>query len=189
VEGLGLEISSLKREREEIRKNLASLQSRVERSPRREQEMIAITRDYENLRTSYNDLLRKKIEAGISQDLEKVQKGEQFQVLDPANLPENPFKPNRKLIFAYSFIAACILGFGGAVGLEALDPTLRGRRDFKLFFDLNILACIPVLQDGKYARKRALRRAAILGGIVSFTVALTLFLVLYGERIRAIVRG
>ena len=77
----------------ESKRAIAGLEARVENSPRREQEMVSLTRDYENLKLSYDDLLKKKLDAEVSQNLEKRQKGEQFQILDPANLPQKPFSP------------------------------------------------------------------------------------------------
>lgn len=180
------EIASLKREREGIQKRLADLQSKVDRSPRREQEMISLTRDYDNLKLSYNDLLRKKLEADISQNLEKRQKGEQFQIIDPANYPTTPFKPDRKMILGLSFVLACVIGLGGAFGLEMADTSLRSSREFKHFFDLPILATIPVLQVEPYGKSASIRKLSIYGGIVSFAVAASVFVVLYGHKIRAI---
>ncbi len=180
------EIASLKAQKQETNRKIDNLQAKVDRSPRREQEIVALTRDYQNLKQSYDDLLKKKLEADISQNLEKRQKGEQFQVIDPANLPEKPFKPDRKRIFGIAFVLAIGLAFGGPIGLEMADPTLRGRRDFRHFFDLPVLACIPVIKDAEYARKQALRKAAIFGGIASFTVAVSMFLVVFGQKIRTL---
>jgi polysaccharide chain length determinant protein (PEP-CTERM system associated) len=186
IDNIDLRLASLKREGEEIHRNIEDLQARIGQAPTREQEMIAITRDYENLRLSYDDLLKKKLESDVAQDLEKRQQGEQFQVIDPANLPENPFQPDRKKIFLYAFLASFALGFGGVVGLEMLDPTIRGKKEFAQFFDLNVLACIPIVRDRNYMRRLAMRRAAILGGIVLFAAVLIVFFVTYEEKIRAI---
>ena len=182
----GQEIVSMKKEREEIKIDIAAVQAKVEQSPRREQEMVALTRDYENIRRSYDELLRKKLDADVSQNLEKRQKGEQFQILDPANLPENPFKPNRIKVFALAAAVALMIGFGGAIGLDMLDPTLRDAREFRHFFELPILASIPILQDKEYTRKQTIRKAAIFGGIVSFTTAVSFFLLMYSNKIRTI---
>ena len=51
------EINALKREKETIRRNLNALQGRVEQGPRRDQEMITLTRDYENLKGQYLSLI------------------------------------------------------------------------------------------------------------------------------------
>jgi len=186
---LDSEIAALKSDREAIRKATAALEARVEASPKREQEMISLTRDYENLKSSYDGLLQKKLDADVAQNLEKRQKGEQFQILDPANLPQEPFTPNRPRIFGIAILAAMLVGFGGAFGLEMLDPTLRGTSDFKHFFDLHVLGSIPTIRNEEYDRRLKIRRAAVMGGLVSFTAALTVFLVIFGEKIRTILQG
>ena len=55
--------------------------------------MISLSRDYDNIKKSYEELMAKKLESQISQKLEEKQKGEQFQVLEPADLPTS--RPNR----------------------------------------------------------------------------------------------
>lgn len=187
--GLDLEIQSLKKESGEIRKSVAGMEARVERSPKREQEMISLTRDYDNLKRSYDELLKKKLDADISQNLEKRQKGEQFQILDPANLPEEPFIPNRPKVFGIAVLAALLIGFGGAIGLETIDPSVRGAKEFRHFSELPILASIPSIHDKTYAKKVGRRRAAVFGGLITFTTAVTVFLLVYGEKVRTILQG
>jgi polysaccharide chain length determinant protein (PEP-CTERM system associated) len=188
VRSLDLDLLAWKREQEEIQRASDAIQEKVARLPQREQEMIALTRDYNNLRKSYDDLMRKKLSATVSQNLEERQKGEQFQVLDPPVLPTVPFAPERMKILMMGFMAALAFGFGGAIGLEMMNPTLRGTKDFKYFFELPILASIPIIQDDRYARKNALRRAAVLGGIFSFMCAFIVFLLMFGERVKTILQ-
>lgn len=188
MKSLELDIHGLKREQAEIQAASNSIQTKVSRLPQREQEMIAITRDYDNLRRSYDDLVKKKLEAAMSQNLEERQKGEQFQLLDPPTLPTVPFKPDRTKILAVAFFAALALGFGGAIGVEMLDPRLRGRKDFTHFFDLPVLATIPIIQDDRYVRRNTWRRAAVLGGIFSFMGIFIVILLMFGERFRTIIQ-
>jgi hypothetical protein len=180
------ETASLKKEREEIRKSIASVERKIEQSPRREQEMISLIRDYENQKKSYDDLLKKKLEADVSQNLEKRQKGTQFQILDPANLPEEPFQPNRKKVMGVSLLLALVLGFGGTIAWEAMDLRLRDVRDFRHLYKVPILGYIPVFQDQQYQRERAVRRAAVFGGLITFTMAFSIFLLVYRDKVRTI---
>ena len=180
------EIASLTNESNRILREIAILQERVDRAPRREQELIALTRDYDNLRSSYDGLLKKRLEANISQNLEERNKGEQFEVLDPANFPENPFKPDTKEVLLFAFLIACGLGFGGAIGLEGMDQTLRGPKDFQHFFKLRVLASIPELDDSNLYRQKALRLGAIASGFLVFFAGILVFFWFYEEKIRTI---
>jgi len=180
------EIASLKKEKAEIRKTIAAVEQKIEQSPRREQEMISLIRDYENQKNSYDDLLKKKLEADVSQNLEKRQKGTQFQILDPANLPEAPFQPDRKKVMGISLLLALGLGFGGMIAWEAMDLRLRDVRDFRHLYKVPILGYIPVFQDERYQRERTVRRAAVFGGLITFTMAFSIFLLVYRDKIRTI---
>ena len=176
------DIKALTRERDTIRRNIFAIQAKVNQAPRRDQELITLTRDYDNLKEQYNDLQRKKTEADISQDLEMRMKGDQYQILDPANLPKNPFKPNIKKILGLAFLLAGFLGFGGAIGLETMDLSLRGVTDFKHFFDLPILASIPILETMEFDRQQKLRKRAVIGGIISFAFALFAFFLFFAMK-------
>src|SRR4030067_1227008 len=125
---------------------------------------------------------KKKNGRGFSKDLELRLKGEQFQILDPANLPKEPFTPNVKKIFALAFLMAGFLGFGGAIGMEKIDLSLRGVTDFKHFFDLPILASIPILETMEFDRRQKLRKKAVIGGIISFAFALFAFFLFFAMK-------
>ena len=180
------EIASLKKEKEGIRNRISTAEQKISQSPMREQEMISLIRDYENQKNSYDDLLKKKLAADVSQNLEKRQKGTQFQILDPANLPQEPFQPNRMRVMAVALLLALFLGFGGAIAWEATDLRLRNVRDFRHLYKVTILGTIPVFQDPQYQRSLALRRAAVFGGLITVTMAFSVFLVVYRDKIRTI---
>lgn len=183
-----VEIKSLDQEKEQIRKSINAMEAKLEKAPSREQDLIALTRDYENIKRSYDELLGKKLSADVAQNLEKRQKGEQFQILDPADLPEKPFIPNRPKVFGLALAAALMIGLGGCIGFEMADPAVRNMNGFRQFSKVPVLASIPMIPDVEYNRKLALRSAAILGGIL-FTAALTVFLLLYTEKVRHVLKG
>ena len=79
-----------------------------------------------------------------------------------------------------------VVGVGGAFTLEMLDPTLRGSREFKNFFDMPILACLPVIQDDRLNRRLAVRRAAIVGALVSILGVYLAFLAVNVEKVKSI---
>jgi len=181
---LDSEIASLRKGRKEIEKAISVLEDRVEKSPRREQEMVSLTRDYENVKSSYGDLLKKKLDAEVSQNLEKRQKGEQFQVLDPADLPQKPFSPDRTKVFGIAIAAALLIGFGGAIGFEMINPALRGKRDFQHFFQVPVLASIPIIRDTAYEARKNRQKMAVYSGLISFGALVTVFLVVFGQKVR-----
>jgi polysaccharide biosynthesis transport protein len=153
------EIASLSEGANAIQEQIALVQSKVDRLPHREQELVALTRDYENLKRKYDELLGKKLEADIAQNLERRQKGEQFEIIDPANTPIKPIRPDVRKVLGIALFLATAAGFGGAIGLESLNPVLRGRQDFRHFFKkLPILGVTPLWEDPKPEKSLAVWR-------------------------------
>ncbi len=177
------EIAGLKREGEAIRRRVADLEGKVDQAPRREQDLVALSRDYDNLKKMYDDLLTKKANAKISEEAEMRQRGDRFQILDPAYLPQEPFKPKKLKLFLLGLLFASGLGFGGAIGLEWMDPTLRGTSDFRHFFNLKVLASIPDLGDGARANQ-GVRWGTVLGWFLLLLAGVAGVVWLYGEQIR-----
>lgn len=189
IAAVGIEIGSLRREKEEIRKNIAVYEAKVDQAPKREQELIALTRDYDNLRRSYDDLLSKRLQADISQNLEKRQKGEQFQILDPANLPDQPVEPNKKKIFLLALFLAFTVGFASVVLTEFFDDTVRTPEEFRLSVKLPLIASLPSITDEDGARRGQWKRSIALGGGASILAAATVLLAIYGDAVHAAIKG
>ena len=71
------EIARLQAEAGSLKKSIKLYQMRVDNTPRREQELASLKRDYDITLQSYQNLLSRKIEAKMSENLEKKQQGEQ----------------------------------------------------------------------------------------------------------------
>jgi polysaccharide biosynthesis transport protein len=95
------------------------------------------------MQKNYQALLDKRLNAHVAENLEKRQKGEQFRVLDPANLPQTLDKPNRLLIMALGLLGGCGLGVGLAIGLDQVNPTFKRREEVEMLPGIRVLAVIP----------------------------------------------
>jgi len=140
---LRVELSSIKERRQRLVEHIKEYEQRVEQTPSRQQEVMILVRDYENRQKNYQALLDKRLNAHVAGNLEKRQKGEQFRVLDPANLPQKLDSPKRLLIMIAGLIGGCGLGAGLAVGLEQLSPTFKRREEVETLPGLRVLAVIP----------------------------------------------
>ena len=69
---------------------MGGLRARVDDTPRTEQELTTLTRDYEKLRENYAALLAKQMDAQMAGRLERRWRGGRFRMLDPADLPDKP---------------------------------------------------------------------------------------------------
>jgi polysaccharide chain length determinant protein (PEP-CTERM system associated) len=158
-------IRTLELEIANLNKEIAEYQRRVEVTPKRELEMLSLKRDYDNMKASYNSLLNRKLEAEVAVNLEKKQKGEQFQIIEPAQVPSIPISPDPRKLFLFTIAAGLGLGAGLALLLEMFDTSVRKREDLEDKFGLAILATVPRIFDRKDASRRRVRMAATVASI------------------------
>ena len=156
-----LEIASLKERLARIKDQMKDYEARVEKAPAREQELMLLNRDYGNLKENYRSLLDKKLNARVSENLEKRQKGEQFRILDPANLPEKPETPNRLKIMLIALGLGCGFGVGGAIALESFRPVFRRSDDVESLLQLRVLSSIPNFTNVSGSMRKLLSERAM----------------------------
>ncbi len=124
-------------------------EQRIENTPKREQELLSLRRDYQNIQASYDSLLNRKLEADIAVNMERKQKGEQFRIVDTAKLPERPVEPNMKKIFLLFVVAGFGIGGGLAFVQEYMDKSIKKPDDIEDYFELPVLTTLPLLASKK----------------------------------------
>jgi polysaccharide chain length determinant protein (PEP-CTERM system associated) len=129
-------------------------QARVDAVPTRQAELIALNRDYSTISSIYQSLLAKKEEAQTAADLQRRQIGEQFRVLDPAQVPERPVSPNRQRMIALAGGAGLALGAALVWLFEFLDRSLKSDEEVQAMLKLPVLAVVPVMRSRKERRNR-----------------------------------
>jgi len=154
------EIISLRQEIEETNNEIEKYRHRIETGPKIEAMFVDLRRGYEQASSNYQSLLQKKLQADLAENLERTQKGEQFKILDPANLPREPFKPDIPKLLAMGFIIALACGFGMAFLREYLDPTFWSRKELESALEVPVLVSIPVILTHRERRRKKLKLAA-----------------------------
>ena len=136
-----------------LQEQIQALQSRIQMTPVVEQQYKEITRGHQMAQDFYNELLKKRNESAMATDLEHRQQGEQFNVMDPANLPEEPTFPNRPLFALGGLGGGLGLGLALAWLMEMRDKTLRNDKDIEACLGLVTLARVPTLSPGKVRKE------------------------------------
>ena len=142
-----LEIERLKEEEGRIQAQIARYRERIENTPIREQAITDLTRDYQNTREAYNALLQRTQEAQRAENLERRQKGEQFRIVDPARVPEKPFKPDIPKVLLIGLFMAGGVGLGTAFFREQMDRSFRDAGDLEATLGLRVIANIPKIKE------------------------------------------
>jgi hypothetical protein len=165
-----VEIENLEAEIQKVKSQAELYERRVEETPKREQELISLNRDYNNLKALYNSLLKRKLEAQIAMSMEKKQKGEQFRIIDPAKLPERPIRPNLRKIFLLAILAGLCLGGGLSYVVELRDTSYKTPEEVEKDLQLPVLVSMPMRYTERelkgIRRKKILAFASVAAGFV-----------------------
>jgi polysaccharide chain length determinant protein (PEP-CTERM system associated) len=141
-----LDIKRLENENASISAQSNKYLGRIEQTPAREQDMAGLLREYESTKTAYETLLKKSQGAQQAENLEKRQKGEQFRVIDPARVPEEPFSPDVPKILLISLFAGLAGGLALAFIREQLDRSFHDAADVEISLGIKVLATIPKIE-------------------------------------------
>jgi uncharacterized protein involved in exopolysaccharide biosynthesis len=139
-------IAEKTKQQERIQQQIKIYEARIQSSPAIEQEYKELTRDHQTALEFYNQLLMKRSQSMMANNLERRQEGEQFRVVDPASIPDKPSFPNRPLFAAGGLGVGLAVGLGIAFLLEMKDSSLKTERDVEVALRLPVLAMIPEIE-------------------------------------------
>jgi len=179
---VNFEINKLKADIFGIQEKIELYQRRVEETPRREQELMTLTRDYNNQKEIYNSMLNRKLEAEIAVSMEKKQKGEQFRVIDPAKMPTNPVAPDLKKILLMTLMIGLCLGCGLAYLTETMDDSYKTPEELEKALQLPVLISVPIRYTER-EQKWMKRKQWLMAGSVTicfFVSAITIVITTKG---------
>jgi polysaccharide chain length determinant protein (PEP-CTERM system associated) len=137
---------------------ITAYQAKLDALPKRESELVELTRDYSTLQASYASLLERRQESKVSLNLERRNVAEQFRVLDPPTVAERPFSPNRPVIDLIGAMVGLGLGVLLVGFLEYRDVSFRTEADILRVLNMPVLALVPDISSSDQIRKS--RRAS-----------------------------
>ena len=136
----------------------------MQNAPAREQEIAAVLRANTELTKQYEDLKNKLGQARLSESLESGQKGSPFVVVDPANYPLLPTKPNKPVVILVGMAMSLGIGITLAAVVDLLNRKIWTQTELEHLFDVAVLAEIPEIvteSDVARTRKKGLAYAAL----------------------------
>ncbi len=171
IDTLARQIAYKETEEQKLRATVSDYQGRLNAMPGVESQWIALTRDYETMKTSYETLLRKSEDSKVAADLESQQAGEQFRIVDSARVPVRPVGAKR--------IRTNAVGVAGGLGLGVLivgllflrDTTFHSEADVLEVLSLPVLALVPHVAAPSEAITRKRRRLYIASAVLVVVAA------------------
>jgi succinoglycan biosynthesis transport protein ExoP len=140
------QIAALQTRGMELRKKMTELETRMSASPQVERDYQIVTRDLASARSKFEELLRRQMDAEVSEAAIAGGTADKFHVKTNPVLPDKPAKPQRIAIFAIAFALAIIIAMTTIVFAQMLDPTVRGVRDIRDILDVTPLTAVPVIE-------------------------------------------
>jgi len=160
-----LEIENRQRSIQQIQSQIEQYQGRLNTAPLREQQLTDLTRDYDQSRKNYEALLAKRDQSEMATNLEKRQQGQQFRILDPPNLPQKPFSPNRFKVALIGLVAGLVLGMTSLAGSEMLDDRIHTKEQLKKVVSAPVLTEIPRMSTAAEERLHTRHDLLHLAGV------------------------
>jgi polysaccharide chain length determinant protein (PEP-CTERM system associated) len=81
-----------------------------------------IDRDYDVLKLQYDELVKRRESANLSQAADERADRTQFRIVDPPQIPLSPSFPNRVLLLSLTTLAGLVLGIATPILLARLNP-------------------------------------------------------------------
>jgi polysaccharide biosynthesis transport protein len=98
-----------------------------------------LQRDVDTNRTLYDALLQRYKEIGVAGGVGTAP----VSIVDHADTPGSPFKPNLSLNLLYGIIGGLLAGLAAAIGLDFFNDTVKTREDVRSKLGLACLGAVP----------------------------------------------
>jgi protein tyrosine kinase modulator len=166
------EIANRERAIAALKANVSQYQGRLNQEPVREQELADLTRGYDQSKSNYDELLKKKNQSQMATSMEKLQQGERFRILDAPSLPLKPDFPNRLKFCGIGLGVGLLLGAVLVGCLEFMDDRLHSEKEIKDLLPVAIISEIPEILNlsDQQASKRKLWLGWAMAGLVFATI-------------------
>jgi len=166
-----------------LKAKVEEYQSRLNQEPVREQQLADLTRGYDQSKANYDELLKKKNESAMATNMELLQQGERFRIVDRPSFPQKPDFPNRLMFCGFGLGAGLLLGVVVVLAFEELDHRVYDEKELKDLLPIPVIAEIPEVigpADKRRQRQRAWLTWATTGLVVCSILAGSAFSYLRG---------
>jgi polysaccharide chain length determinant protein (PEP-CTERM system associated) len=140
---VSVEISRLQKENSSLKDKIVELEQDIQEMPKSDAEYQKIVRQKETIQAQFDRLVAAREEAQIKENVITRNKGVQFKIVEPAELPNIPTGPNRIIIIGAGLIAA----LGAFLVIPFIVALLNGSYKFtgevENELDLEVIGVIP----------------------------------------------
>ena len=177
LEKISVSLSSLQAEKKQLEKETKDLLNKLHSMPQVAKQFTEMDTELQSAKINCNSIEQKLLAARVSQGMEEEKKGESFQVVEPAFLPEKPAKPNRVAIMLAGAVLALGLSVGAAAGREFSDKRIHDVETLQRISGLSVISIIPAMIN--QAELAALRKRKMVMGIACLCSVIGIILIVH----------
>lgn len=165
-------VASLKSRVALYQEKIENLQKQMDQRLKVETELQGLNRDYATIKTNYGQLLSRREQARMSENVEQNTDSVKFRIVDPPQVPTKPAAPHRILLSTGILLVGMGAGMGLAIFLALLRPAYANTQKLRDVTGLPVLGnvsmnWIPAIRKQKWRQ--------LLFFIASFATLLLVF--------------
>jgi succinoglycan biosynthesis transport protein ExoP len=153
VQGVRSDYESSRRKEALVRAAFEEQKARTMEMKDRAIQYNILKREADTNRELYRDLLQRMKQAGVSAGMT----ASNIKVIDQAEIPRDPYKPNKKMNLLLAVVVGLFLGVGLAFFFEYLDNTIKTPEDVEQLMRLPSFGMVPELS---YDKKKRIEKSA-----------------------------
>lgn len=175
-----LEIKSLQGQRAGVMAERDRLSSKLDLAPDVDQELKTLERERDKLEKQHQEFAEKLTKAEQSRVAQDKEKQQQFNIIDRAQYPQRPYKPNRPRLVALAFTLGLIIGLIAIFIAEHMDHSFRDDEDLMNFSGLPVLTTVPrfTLEMDQLRKTNIIKLSLVIVGLIGLVVLMYLILLL-----------
>ena len=147
------QLAALQARAMELRTKLSGLEGRMSAAPEVERDYQNVTRDLASARAKYDELLKRQMDAEVSEAAIAGGTADKFRIKSSPKTPDEPAKPQRLAIVIIAIVLGLIASFTSVIMAQLMDQTVRGSRDVQDILGVAPLTSVPVIKRSGVTRK------------------------------------
>jgi hypothetical protein len=165
-----VEVETMKIKLLEKEKAVEALKQSVDIIPVVEAELARLNRDYEITRERHLELIERREEARLAQEVGQSGSNINFRIIDPPRVPLAPSGPNRYLLLTAVLLVALGAGLGWGFLRYLLQPTFIDSSQIRERTGLPVLGSVGLYLTAEHKRKRRAQLTFFMCGFMLLTV-------------------
>jgi polysaccharide chain length determinant protein (PEP-CTERM system associated) len=157
--GLQAEAAALQTRTQAYQAEVEELEKRVDIIPEIEAEVQRLDRDYGMNKDQYQELLKRRESARLSEEVDQTADDVKLKVIEPPRVPLTPIGPNRILYASVALGVSLAAGGGFAFLLAQINPRFNSSDELKEFAKLPVIGSVSLVSGRRYRTERRMELA------------------------------